>query len=219
VVWSENARCGTLDWPDVNSPYGYLPEKEAALRHQGPGFPDRSESDRPSSPAGPRAARYPLAKEGVMAAATPKPLIQIACICERVLIEPDNVATLVRVVDTFTLVAQPALPSGVPTAVPLTIFVSLKSGEVVGDFEVGFRLNSPEGKDYPIRKWPVELRGGEHGANLKIDFLLANPELGLYWFDVLWGDEILTRIPLRFRATTASEPSAEAVAPSATTTR
>lgn len=154
-----------------------------------------------------------------MGAVTPRPLVQVACICEKVLIEPDNVPTLVRVVDTFMLESQPAPPPGVPTGVPLTIFVSLKSGEVVGDFEVGFRLSSPEGKDNPIRKWPVEFKGGEHGANLKIDFVLTNPTFGLYWFDVLWGDEILTRIPLRLRAPTASGPTAEAVEPSATTTR
>jgi hypothetical protein len=132
-----------------------------------------------------------------------------------VLVEPDNVATLVRVVDTYTL--PDVLPPGIQF--PLTIFVSLKSGEVVGDFEVGLRLNSPEGKDQPVGRWPVEFRGGEHGANLRIDFGLANPQSGLYWFDVLWGDEILTRIPLRVRTVTASESTAAAVSPSETTTR
>jgi hypothetical protein len=150
---------------------------------------------------------------------TPRPLVQVACICEKVLIEPDNVPTLVRVVDTFTLPAQTPAPPGVPTGVQLTIFVSLKSGDVVGEFEVGFRLNSPQGKKDMVRKWPVELKGGEHGANLKIDFILFSPEVGLYWFDVLWAEEVLTRIPLRLRSATASEPTAEAAAPSATTTR
>ena len=152
-----------------------------------------------------------------MGTVTPRPLVQVACVCEKVLIEPDNVPTLVRVVDTLML--QPAPPSAVPTNLQLTLFVSLKSGETVGDFEVGFRLNPPEGKDSQIRKWPVEFKGGEHGAHLKIDFVLANPSLGLYWFDVLWGDEILTRIPFRLKTTTTSAPTAEAVEPSATTTR
>ena len=154
-----------------------------------------------------------------MTSAAQRPLVQVACICEKVLIEPDNVPTLVRVVDTFVLQPQPASPPGVPIGVQLTIFVSLKSGEVVGDFEVGVRVNSPEGKDRPLSRWPVEFKGGEHGANLKIDFVLTNPTPGLYWFDVLWDDEILTRIPLRLKETTASEPTAETAEPSATTTR
>jgi hypothetical protein len=156
----------------------------------------------------------------MMAAAASKPLVQIACICEKVLIEPDNVPTLVRVVDTITMQPPRDVPSpATPTGVQLTIFVALKSGDVAGDFEVGLRLKSPEGKDHPLRKWPVELRGGEHGANLRVDFLLQDPQFGLYWFDVLWGDETLTRIPLRLRRSTASESSADAVAPSETTTR
>lgn len=147
-------------------------------------------------------------------------MVQIACICEKVLVEPDNVATLVRVVDTFTLSAPPEVPPpGMPNAVPLTIFVSLKSGEVVGDFEVGLRLNSPDGDAQPLGKWAVEFRGGEHGANLRIDFGLANPQGGLYWFDVLWGEEILTRVPLRLRTSTTSESTADVVPPSETMTR
>jgi len=145
-----------------------------------------------------------------MADRAAKPFVQAACICEKVLIEPDNVPTLVRVVDTFTL----SVPSAVPPTV--TIFVSLKSGDVVGEFEVGLRLRSPDGEDHPPRKWPVELRGGEHGANLKIDVALAEPQPGLYWFDVLWGDEILTKIPLRLRAVTASDSKADTVAPNET---
>ena len=155
-----------------------------------------------------------------MAAATSKPLVQIACICEKVLVEPDNVATLVRVVDTFTLPPPPqVLPPGMPMAVQLTIVVSLRSGDVVGDFEVGLRLNSPHERDQPLQRWPVEFRGGEHGANLQIDFALPNPQLGLYWFDVLWGEEILTRIPLRLRTSTASESTADAASPSETMKR
>ena len=45
--------------------------------------------------------------------------------------------------------------------------------------------------------WPVVLNGGEHGANLRVQFRLLAPKIGLYWFDVLWGDEPLTRIPFR----------------------
>lgn len=153
----------------------------------------------------------------------PKPWVQLACICENVLIEPDNVPSLIRVVDTYTLPFAPDappldVPVGVPVGVQLTAFVSLKSGGAVGDFEVGLRLTAPDNTEQPARKWPVELRGGEHGANLKITFALQNPKLGLYWFDVLWDDDVLTRIPFRLKAALTTESTASEAAPTETTT-
>jgi hypothetical protein len=154
---------------------------------------------------------------GVLPASNSKPFVQIACVCEKVLIEPDNVASLIRVVDTYALaLPTPELPAGVQIAF-LIAFISLKSGDVVGEFEVGLRLNHPDGKDYPIRRWPVEFRGGESGVNLKIAFSLPDAKFGLYWFDVLWGDEVLTRIPFRLKAASTESTASEA-APTETTT-
>ena len=147
-----------------------------------------------------------------------KPLVQIACICERVLIEPDNVASLIRVVDTYNLTTLPEpLPPGVVLQTDLTAFISLKSGDVVGDFEVGLRLRSPDGKDSPIRMWKTEFLGGEQGVNMKIAFTLKDPKFGLYWFDVLWGDDVLTRIPFRLKSIPL-ESKADEVAPIETAT-
>jgi hypothetical protein len=132
----------------------------------------------------------------------PKPWVQIACVCEKVLMEPDNVPSLIRVVDTYTLVMPPEPPQPkVKAGVELTAFVALKSGEVVGEFEIGLRLTGPaDDAPPPMRMWPVEFRGGEAGVNLKIAFVLQEPKLGLYWFDVLWADDVLTRIPFRLKA-------------------
>jgi hypothetical protein len=62
--------------------------------------------------------------------ANPKPFVQAACICEKVLVEPDKVASLIRVVDTYFL--ELANPPNVEARLDLTIFVSLKSGDVTG---------------------------------------------------------------------------------------
>jgi hypothetical protein len=141
---------------------------------------------------------------------TPRPFVQAACVCEKVLIEPDNVASLIRIVDTYTL----RLPDETPVlpgvlGLDLSAFVSLKSGDVVGQFEIGLQLTDPEGSKQPIRKWPVILNGGEHGANLRLNFVLANPKHGLYWFDVLWNDEALTRIPFRIKFELRSDQTAK----------
>ncbi len=140
---------------------------------------------------------------------SPKPLVQVACVCEKVLIEADNVPSLIRIVDTYTLHVPPGDPQPRRRRVNLTAFISLKSGEVTGEYEVGLRLKEPEGKVQPGRSWNVVLNGGEHGANLQIAFAIANPKLGLYWFDVLWGDDVLTSIPFRLRQTESIADVAE----------
>lgn len=123
----------------------------------------------------------------------PRPWVQAACVCEKVLIEADSVPSLIRIVDTYSL----QVPQSV--GVDLTAFVALRSGKVVGEFEVGMQLTDPEGTKTPVRTWPVVFNGEEHGANLKMNFLLTNPNIGLYWFDVLWRNEVLTRIPFRIK--------------------
>jgi hypothetical protein len=138
-----------------------------------------------------------------------KPLVQVACICEKVLIETDNVASIIRIVDTYTIDPIPELPDGVQARTELTAVVSLKSGDLVGEFTVGLRLMEPDGKILPTREWPLILNGGESGANIKVVFALMPPKMGLYWLDVLWIDEVLTSIPFRFRLK-ASEPTESA---------
>lgn len=129
----------------------------------------------------------------------PKPFVQAACLCEKVLQEKDGVPSLIRVVDTYTMDEPSNLPPGYTLATQLTLFISLKSGDLSGIFEVGLRLHQPNEKSHPTQTWPIELKGQEHGANLIIQFSLNNPRVGLYWMDVMWGDEILTKIPFRLK--------------------
>lgn len=139
-----------------------------------------------------------------------RPWIQAACVCEKVLVEQDRVPSLIRIVDTYTMILPDPVPDNAVPSVDLVAFVSLKSGDVAGNFDVGLRLVDPNGKASKVRKWAVELRGNEHGANLKLDFNLVNPLVGLYWFDVLWiDDELLTRIPFRLKKPTAQTSSDE----------
>ena len=130
--------------------------------------------------------------------ANSKPFVAAACVCEKVLQEKDDVASLMRIVDTFTLQAV-NLPPGFEPMVSLTVFVSVKSGDVTGQHEIGLVLRSPDGKRHDVRKWPVVLNGGEHGAHLVLNFNLTKPKMGLYWFDVVWGEDNLTSIPFRLK--------------------
>lgn len=134
----------------------------------------------------------------------PKPLVQVACVCENVLTETDNVQSVIRIVDTFTM----PVPEGKrfeDGLVELMVYIALKSGDVAGEHTVGLRLVPPGILKPQVREWPVVFKGGEHGANMKIRFAIPRPVEGLYWFDVLWAEDVLTRIP--FRLKTVSVPA------------
>lgn len=135
-----------------------------------------------------------------------RPLIQVACVCEKVLTETDNVSSLIRIVDTYYLTV-PAGRKPEDGVVELTAFIALKSGDVIGEHEVGLRLVPPDSSDRQAQRWPVVFNGGEHGANLKIAFVIPRTVPGLYWLDVLWGEEVLTRIPFKLSVASAPEPS------------
>jgi len=138
--------------------------------------------------------------------ANTKPYVALACFCEHVLEDKDDVLSAVRIVDTYVL---PPLPKGVevpPDAlrglIVLKGLISLKSVDVVGPGTLRLIMHTVAGKQVPISPeggWPVELKGGEHGVNLKLQIPLGVKNFGLIWFDVLWGEEILTRIPLRLK--------------------
>jgi hypothetical protein len=132
-----------------------------------------------------------------------KPFVQVACLCEHVLIENDGVATLVRVVDTFNFRAAPVGESANvsddnrPT-LKLNLFVSLKSGAVIAKAQVGIQFRNDDGSPIgDLREFPIELKGGQHGHTIKADVLMPVPKAGLYWFDVLWESEAITSVPLR----------------------
>ena len=129
-----------------------------------------------------------------------KPFVQAASVCERILVESDGVASLIRLVDVFHIDFD-SVPKveGVPPGMEFSIFISLKSGDLKGSFKLGIRLCRPEGKAEEINFIPVTLNGGGHGANIRMNGVITNPTIGLHWFDLLWADEILTRIPLEVK--------------------
>ena len=128
-----------------------------------------------------------------------KPWVQVAAVCEKVLTEKDNVLSAIRLVDTLFTTSDPPtnLPDNVKAGAAISILVSLKSGDVTGQHEVQVRVLKPTGEAKDLGKWPVILNGGEHGANLIINLMFETTDYGLWWFEVVWEGEILTRIPLK----------------------
>jgi hypothetical protein len=81
--------------------------------------------------------------------------------------------------------------------IPLKLLLSLKSGDLTGPHEIRVVLRAPTGKSIEFHRQQIVLNGGEHGVNLKIRFAMPAKDFGLYWFDVMSGDDVLTGIPLK----------------------
>jgi hypothetical protein len=125
-----------------------------------------------------------------------KPLVQVACICEKVLQDKDNVLSAIRIVDSFT-VREP-LPSSsaqFESGVDVTVLLALKSGDLVGDYEILVQLRYPSGRTKDVPSFPMSFKGGPSGSTLTAQLRVEVKEYGLYYFDVIWQDEVLTSIP------------------------
>lgn len=140
------------------------------------------------------------------------PYVSVAALCELVLQEKVERLSCVRFMDklevTSTLSRPPVSDEEkelIPKVMPVVPFpvhglVSLKSGGFIGKKMIRIDLITPSGKG--IKRtgenvFPAVFEGGEHGVNLILDFTLNTEEEGLYYFDVVLDDEVITRIPLR----------------------
>jgi hypothetical protein len=140
-----------------------------------------------------------------------KPFVAAAFICEKVLQERDDVFSAIRIVDSYSLREGPPLPAqtgaggtGIlgPIAGPvldLTMLVILKAGDIKGSYHVEIVAHSPDGSSSRLpHEWPVVFDGDESGSTLVVRFgMPASAPIGLYWFDVTWKGEMLTRVPFR----------------------
>lgn len=127
------------------------------------------------------------------------PFLSAALICEKVLQEKDDAVSIIRVVDRVTLTvpainAPEKLP---PTPINVYVFISLKSGSAKGSHTLKLRVEAPSGLRQPEQLLPVLLEGEDRGANLIVALNMFVDQEGLYWFDIFFEEQMLTRIPLR----------------------
>lgn len=131
------------------------------------------------------------------------PYIQAALICEKLLAEPGNVPSFIRVVDRFTIPKFTSpLPPGVqvmPQVIQFTLVVMLKSGDLgSGRHDLVVRLQKPDGSYAPDGHAPIFFQGGEdNGAMAALPVAMPNPEEGLHWFDLVFDGALISRVPVR----------------------
>jgi hypothetical protein len=135
--------------------------------------------------------------------ANPKPHIAAAFFCDSLIESKDGTISAIRIVDTYSVARLP--PSAPPDAIPaiaVTGLIALKSGSATGAHTVRLILENPLGARInvsPKEGWPVVLEGGHAGVNLVLKFPLGVKNFGQCWFDVLFDDEVLTRMPLKLQ--------------------
>ncbi len=125
----------------------------------------------------------------------PRPYITAALLCERVLQEKDGTLSVIRIADRVEYRLQGA-PEGVKPIIGISGLVCLKSGPVMGDHTVRVVVERPGGDRKEAYSLPVKLLGKDHGQNVSMNIALGIEQEGLHWFDVLFDEDLLTRIPL-----------------------
>jgi len=127
------------------------------------------------------------------------PWLQAAVFCEKLLQEQDGVVSLIRVIDRFMIQASgPEPPERMPAArLSMMGYLAFKSGIARGSYSVTIKGVSPLGRPLPGMTLPMLLEGEDRGAGLGFQLNLDAQEEGLYWFEVLIGERLITRMPLR----------------------
>jgi hypothetical protein len=124
------------------------------------------------------------------------PHLQVAAVCDRVLQEQDGTISAIRIIDRATFVAG---DDGRPVEgrQPVVFLIAFKSGAARGRFTVELLREKPSGEQGPVLQAPVFFEGEDRGVNLILNAIFEPDQEGLYWYDVLFEGERVTRIPLR----------------------
>ena len=125
------------------------------------------------------------------------PFLQMAVFCERVLHEKDDVLSAIRIIDRFTHTVSSAEVIMPPLKLEFSMLISFKSGDAKGKSELKIRPNAPSGKELPGFSGPILFEGGERGANIIIKLGFEAKEEGVYWFDVILDEKLITRMSLQ----------------------
>ena len=121
-----------------------------------------------------------------------QPLLQIASLCDNVIVEKDDVISMMRIVD--KIIVKAALPDLPPGTIPLTAVISFKAGEARGPRIITLIVQDPHGEEIMRHRMHVEFTESS-GRCIVHRFMLPTKETGVYWIDVLLNRECVTRIP------------------------
>ena len=124
----------------------------------------------------------------------PRPWIQVAAICHTALIENTGQLSVIRITDRLAIGG--VTPQMQPQPLQLTMALSIKSGEMHGQYNLRLKVTSPQGQETMGQEIMILFEGGDRGVQSVIPIAMVVSETGTYWFDVVLEEEVLTRVPL-----------------------
>lgn len=125
----------------------------------------------------------------------PRPWVQVATFCETAIIGNDSSLSIIRILDRIGIAGMTAEMQ--PQPLQLKMAIVLKSDEMRGQYQVRIRCTSPRGAITDGPEIPFLFEGEDRGVQVVLPAAVLATEAGLYWFDLMIEDEILTRVPMR----------------------
>lgn len=125
-----------------------------------------------------------------------RPYVQVAAICQAALQEPTGFLSLVRLIDRLPL-AGPTDEMQPQPLHNLVLVIVLKSGSMKGKYNIKVVPETPSGRKLQGPQLSALFEGEERGVAAVLPLGIVAEEEGLYWFDVILEQDLLTRIPLR----------------------
>ncbi len=127
------------------------------------------------------------------------PYLVLATFCERVLQEKDGVLSIIRMIDRIVVtVSGPTVPEQMPAGqINFPLAIALKSGFIKGSYNLKLVPNTPSGKHLAETTVGVLFEGDDRGVNVILNVQVMAQEEGLYWFDLFFESQLLTKIPFR----------------------
>ena len=126
---------------------------------------------------------------------TAGPFLQLAVICEKVLQEAAGNLSIIRITDSLGVAGMGKEMQ--PQPIMLYFVVSFKAGFAHGKYNVKIVGKTPSKHEFTVGEQSPYFEGEDRGVNLLFMLNIVLAEEGVFWFDVLLQDILVTRVPLR----------------------
>lgn len=125
------------------------------------------------------------------------PYLSIAAVCDRVLIEENGIASLIRVVDRFKFNAPRDTPPDAAMSIESNMFFRFNWGAFRGSMILRVDQVAPDGSRIEGPDQTLEYQEGSSGVQLRIAFSFVAPMPGLYWMEAFLDGALITRLPIQ----------------------
>lgn len=128
------------------------------------------------------------------------PYLQMAVLCEKVHVDPDGSASILRVTDQITIGADGSNGNLAMAKRVITLSLALSFNPGTSRARHIIRVRpTDEGAVAPDRELDLDFSGANRSGNIVLPLELEITSDGLYWFDVYLDGALVTRVPLHVR--------------------